>query len=211
MKKMSSVLVSLTLLSTCFGQFNAPTAFQFSYSYILLGNSALCNGQMVTGPAYCSTFNWSPPDTSSTPATLDHYNIYHNDFSSTNLVASVTDTFYITVNGYIGYLWVTAVYTNPAGESDSSNVILNEDLPIGYNEKPAMADVFQVNVFQDRLSITSEKTILYLNIADLNGKIIITKESGFNETSLRSLNSGVYILNIRTVDNLNFRKKIILL
>lgn len=209
---MKKVIFSLLILhifcSTIYAQFNAPANFQFAYTYIMIGDAALCNGQMVSGPAYCSSFTWSPPDTTTTTATLDHYNLYHNDYSTSHLIASVTDTFYIIVEGYIGYLWVTAVYTNPAGESDSSNVVLNEDLPVNIKEEQTTDDTFSFNIVQDKIIISENHPMASLSLLDLTGKTVLSEHSGLNEIDIKNLSKGIYILEAITTSRKTFRRKV---
>lgn len=210
---MKKIILSLLILhifcSTIYAQINAPVNFQYAYTYIMIGDAALCNGQMVNGPAYCSTFTWSPPDTTTTTATLDHYNLYHNDYSTTQLITSVTDTFYIIAEGYIGYLWVTAVYTNPNGESDSSNVVQNDDLPISIKGEQTSDEPFNFNIFQNKIIIPGNYQITSLNLFDLTGKTVLSALPCINEIDIKNISKGIYILDVKTTNQKTYRKKVV--
>jgi hypothetical protein len=67
--------------------------------------------------------NWESPANIPNSMTLTGYKIYKNDQSITNLIETTnyTDTDITLGNTY--HYYITAIYTNPEGESDSSNVI----------------------------------------------------------------------------------------
>jgi hypothetical protein len=159
---MKTTILSFTLsisLLTCFAQFPSPTNFEFSYDYIMIDESGYCNGQYVGGPTYCSYFSWFVPDTNSNTAHLEYYKIYYYDYNSqqTSVLASITDTTFEYEIGILGEVWVTAYYSNPEGESDSSNIVINNDLPLSDSENPYLV---LKPIIYDRVS----GRILYKNI-----------------------------------------------
>jgi len=174
MKTISGILLAMSSL-TAFAQFPSPANFDFSYEYIMIDQSGYCADQSVYGPTYCSHFSWSVPDTNSISSALEYYNLYYNDYwsSGTTVLASVTDTIFEMEIGIMGEIWVTAVYSNPDGESDPSNSIINDDLPISVNEilSPNNLIVYYNNKFQEIIIRNGEGVTNY-NLFDSQGKLI---------------------------------------
>jgi len=159
--------------------FPQPTNFQFSYTYISTGGLGwgVCSDTVIYGPAYCSSFIWNTPDTSLTTASLAYYNLYIYDafLLDTLLITSTTDTSFEISQGFIGEMWVTAIYTGPSGESVPSNTVVNDDLPISIEEELLKANI---NVFYNsnikQLVIENAEKIENYKLFDINGKIIIS-------------------------------------
>lgn len=195
------------LCSGIYAQFPAPTSFQFSYDYILLGESGMCDDVQITGPAYCSRFNWSAPDTSQTDATLEYYWIYLDDFQ----FQSVTDTFYTRTGGYIGKFYVTAVYSNPEGESDSSNNVYNYDLPIAVKEIQTGGNY---GVMYDRVNnqlvIKDSENIKSVRIFDILGHEIYNSTAVPPAIEIGDIGSGLLLIETITTDNRIKRQKILI-
>ncbi|MFH2143138.1 MAG: T9SS type A sorting domain-containing protein [Bacteroidota bacterium] len=193
--------------------FPQPTNFQFSYDYIMLGDWGICLGTTVMGPAYCSHFSWNTPDTSLTTATFDHYVLYYYDYylSDTLVVTTTTDTIFEIEQGFIGEMWVTAVYTGPNGESDSSNVIINPDLPISVieNENVSNIDVFY-NQNSGQLCFENADKIQIYYIYDIRGNVIVSGKNTSSFIELRDCSKGVYTINILSDDGERFVKKFII-
>jgi len=206
MKFLYLILFSI-IYTNLYSQFPAPISFQFSYDYIMLDEWGFCAGESINGPEYCSYFSWTPPDTSSTDATLNYYLIYH-DY---NPVVSVTDTFYTTTGGFIGELWVTAVYTNPDGESEFSNIVVNNNLPISIeeaelDEKPKII----YNKKNNQLLIDNINNIKLLRIYDIKGIEIYSKICISSTFNMVNLNNGLYIIEIVNNNNRVQRQKILI-
>jgi len=213
MKKLLSTTM-ITCSMFAYAQFPAPTNLEFTYQYFMIGEGGYCDGQWVYGPTYCSHFDWSPPDTSISSATLEYYNIYYNHwaYSDTILIlyTSTTETFYDVEDGFIGELWVTAVYSDPDGESGKSNIIINPDLPISVeenmlNERPAI--IFDQN--SQLLRIEYQEKVAQINIFDSQGKRMKALTTSGNILSLEAFSSGLYIVEIITVDSDLIRRKIV--
>lgn len=212
--KNNLTILLLMLSITTLAQFPAPTNFEFSYEYIMIDQSGYCAGQWVYGPTYCSHFNWTAPDTTTTQATLDYYNLYYNAYLYNDtilyLFASTTDTFYDVEAGFIGEMWVTAVYSNPNGESDSSNMVINYDLPISVEEN-GLTEEFMI--LYDRksqlISIKNGDRISKIRIIDIQGKLLKSLNFSNNKISLENLPTGLYIIEIFTDNSEVIRQKIL--
>lgn len=212
MKHFLLIVFSILSIET-FAQFPKPANFHLAYHYYELFEEGSCGGQWVYGPSYCFTFGWSAPDISTTTATLDHYNLYYDNLMQPDsgvVEASATDTNYITLGGFMGRMWVTAVYKNPDGESDSSNVAINEDLPISVAER-SPAD--QINIAYNgdfkEIIISDIDRVEEYGIYNMMGDKLISGEPTGRVLSIAQLSSGLYIFEIRTKDHLVIRKKLI--
>lgn len=208
MKKLLSLIgMLIPLFSYC--QFPEPQNFQYDYDYIYIGEYEFCAGNMVNGPAYCSHFKWSMPDTTLTTAKLESFKIYYNGYynSDTILIATVTDTAYDKLLGIIGEVWVTAVYSAPNGESNASNIEINQQLPIGIDKKLINSNNSIIYDCKQQTIFWNNKTPHKISIIDLQGKII---KSIQNQTSIdiSELNTGLYIVEVIDENSNFFRQKI---
>jgi hypothetical protein len=207
------IVIFVVLSKIIFAQFPAPSNLAYSYDYIMIGDEDYCDGLVVHGPAYCFSFTWSAPDTSLTSATLDHYNLYY--FSApgndTSLVDSSAQT-YLEINaGFIGYLFVTAIYTGPGGESAPSNIVFVDDLPISV---PDVQQKCHHDLHYDQLSETltfhaDEEGIDQLVIRDDQGRAVISVLHPQQTITMNNLPAGLYIVELVYPDQVVIRKKII--
>ncbi len=212
MKKILFILL-LSASLTATGQFNPPINFSFTYDYIMLGHSGYCAGNWVYGPTYCSHFTWEPPDTTNPKNnTPESYNLYYLplDETDTIILASVPDTNFDMEIGIIGDVWVTAVYTNPDGESEPSNIITNLDLPITVDEYQARD---RINVFYDdqlqQIRITNKQEIAKIKVYNYQGKLILTRQSPIDNIDMKLPGKSLYIVEILTNYQKLLRKKIL--
>jgi len=210
MKKLIGFLSVITSIAA-FGQFPEPTNFEFSYDYIMIDESDYCAGQWVYGPTYCSHFSWTSPDTNSTSSTLEYYNLYYShDPQSTMILTTTTDLYFDMEIGILGEIWVTAVYSNPHGESAPSNIIKNEDLPISVNEIPSQdkLNIYYDNTTQE-IKIINGESISQINIFNCRGELISSNKTNMNRINIKNLTTGLYIIEITNNDQNVIRQKII--
>ncbi|HPR57068.1 MAG TPA: T9SS type A sorting domain-containing protein [Bacteroidales bacterium] len=211
MKNFIGILFVISSIST-FGQFPEPTNFDFSYEYIMVYEWGYCAGQGVYGPTYCSHFTWSAPDTSSTTSTLEYYNLYYYPFLTrdTVILTTTTDLYVDMEIGIIGKIWVTAVYSNPDGESGPSNIIINYDLPISVDENQLQNEL---NIFYDyknqEIKIKNGEDIAQINIFNCQGKLIASNTTISDKISIANLPGGFYLIEIIKNNQDSFRHKII--
>ncbi len=194
-----------------FAQYPPPENFDFIYEYIMLNESGFCAGESVVGPTYCSYFEWNTPDTSGLSTILEYYNIYVFDHNSgnTDIIASLTDTIYHVEMGIIGEIWITAVYSNPDGESAPSNVEINIDLPISVennNENNKIRISYDNNF--EMIKINNSELIRKIKIFNISGRLVKSINYSINDISLSDLPTGMYIVEI-VADNYTMKKKII--
>jgi hypothetical protein len=192
--------------------FPKPGYFGFGYTYIMLGQSDFCEpGKTVYGPAYCSYFEWTTPDTSSLSAQLDHYNLYYHDShgDTTTLLASLKDTSCYIVIGIMGNVWVTAVYTNPTGESMISRMIQNSDLPIAVEE---LRHATKPTLFYDDTSqsifLENNHNPSLVRIFDKYGRLV-KKVSNSDVIDVSGLRHGLYIIVVQVGETIVLRQKIV--
>lgn len=211
MKKLFILLLAIISFKAE-AQFPPPQNFQFSYDYIMIGNSGPCAGNWINGPAYCSHFKWSPPDTNATSGSLEYYNLYYMDilFNDTNIFASVIDTFYNIDNGFIGYMWVTAVYSDPIGESDSSNIVYNEDLPISLDENYITDKIIiKYDPYFQQIEFDDTNEIEEVRLFNIQGSEVMSGKLLTDRIDISELPNGIYLLEVITTDNNLVRKKIL--
>lgn len=211
MKKLIGILLVISSISA-FGQFPEPINFDFSYEYIMIDQSGYCAGQWVYGPTYCSHFTWTTPDTNSTGSTFEYYNLYYYSYApqDTIILTTTTDLYFDMQIGIMGEIWVTAVYSNPDGESVPSNIIINEDLPISINENHLQNEL---NIFYDKrtqeIKIINGERISQMNIYNSQGELTNSNNSNMNKINIGSFPTGFYIIEIINNDQNVIRQKII--
>ncbi|MEA4841325.1 MAG: T9SS type A sorting domain-containing protein [Bacteroidales bacterium] len=198
--KSQSILLGLLLSLSVYAQFPEPKDFDFSCTYIMLGQQCTCgtlNGsQEIPGPTYCSYFEWNMPDTSTTTSHLDGYKVYYSKMhdSSIEVLSTLTDTSFYKLVGILGEVWVTAIYSNPAGESSKSNVIVNDNLPISLNEveQTSSKDVIY-DKYTQSITLRNIDNSQSVSIIDANGKFI-RKIINCKVIDVSDLNPGLYFV-----------------
>jgi len=200
--------------------FPAPQNFIMDYHYFMIDESGICGGEIVIGATYCTTFWWDAPDVSETDAQLTGYNIYYYPFgykldeipySEGSIIFQTTNTYVQLEIGIIGYTWVTAIYTEPDGESEPSNYQFNEDLPISVNEvKTKQYSIFH-NKQKNGIEINGIENITLIEVFSLDGiEIISVKNSDFSFINTKNCNKGVYLIKIQTSGGKIITDKIII-
>ena len=219
MKTKILLLLCLLVSAVCMAQFPAPSNFSIQTSYIHLDDSGFCVDKYVMGPTYCTYFQWDAPDLSGTEAQLTGYNIYYYSgdyhegmeipFSQAEILAQTTYTNLQMEIGILGAVWVTAVYSDPAGESEPSNITGNDDLPITVKkvETPDISIVY--NKQGNNIEISGIENIASLNIYSLTGLVIPIQVTS-NFIDAKNMKKGVYIVKITTKDTKIVMKKIII-
>ena len=209
MKKKYTILL-LVLSINVFAQFPEPKSFSFSYEYIELDDWGVCNNHTVFGPSYCSYFDWQIPDTITTTAKLVGYNIYIKRDTTISKIITLTNTYYTAEMGVIGSVWVTALYSNPDGESLPSNIVENESLPVAIKEikMPDKIKIYYIRNSQT-LVIDCKVEITKLNLINSNTKILKCIQNPSNTIVINDLETGFYIVEIYTKEGQIFRQKII--
>jgi hypothetical protein len=210
MKRNSTILFLFISLSTL-AQFPAPTNFSLQGHYVELDKCEPCLVYYhdLCGPTYCSAFSWQAP-TETTTATFDHYKIYGK--YNNQIVFSETE---ITISHWaqtapLGDFWVTAVYTNPAGESLPSNIVTGwEALPTSNNKVQSIKENIIFSSIEQTLMVNSNKTILKMNLINSNGRIIKCIQNPSKITNIRELPRGFYIVEVYCESTDVLRQKII--
>jgi hypothetical protein len=211
MKAILGILLLITSL-TSLAQFPEPTNLDFSYEYIMIDQSGYCAGQWLYGPTYCSHFTWTVPDTISTNSSLDYYKLYYYSYytQDTSILKTTTNTYFDMQIGIMGEIWVTAVYLNPDGESELSNIILNEDLPISVKENPLQNEL---NILFDaknqEIVIINGKDIFEINIFNVQGELLESEKKIKERISINKFQKGLYIIEILLENQEIKRQKII--
>ncbi|HBS87125.1 MAG: hypothetical protein A2W91_02815 [Bacteroidetes bacterium GWF2_38_335] len=195
-------------------QFPAPQNFNFSYTYIMMGDAGPCGGNYLYGPTYCSHFTWEAPDTLTTTADFECYRVHYKSDTS-DWYDVVIDTFYVTTEtelhvqlGVVGWVWVTAIYSSPERESDSSEVFYNPDLPVDVIDVEVSKEISASWVAaENSIFITGADENRNIRMIDMSGKCILNLESRMNKIEISEF-SGLYILQILTESGKYFSAKI---
>ena len=217
------IAISMFLTQTANAQFPAPLHFNMGLSYILIGYYGFCNGHTVFGPAYCTAFQWEAPYTSEMEATLIGYNIYYYEteyyyygmeipFEEGTLIARTTkDNTHIEMEiGIMGVAWVTAVYSDPEGESIPSNTQY-ENLPVAINKLETQPISLTYDKQKDGIEISGIENIASVCIFCLDGTAIVsvsTPDYRFFDT--KGIQKGIYIVKITTKDGKFITRKLII-
>lgn len=212
MKRNSTILFSLISLNA-FAQFPSPTNFSLQGQYIELDRCELCLSSSplhdLCGPTYCTAFSWQAP-TETTAATLDHYNIYGK--YDNQIVFSATE---VTLYHWVqippqGDFWVTAVYSNPIGESLPSNVVTGwTELPTSNSKIQSIKEDIVFSKSEQTLTINSTKTIVKMNLIDSNGRIIKCFQNPSKKIYISEVPRGFYIIEAYCEKIVVLRQKII--
>ena len=211
MKTLLGILLVMSSL-TSLAQFPEPASFDFGYEYIMIEEAGFCAGQWVSGPTYCSHFTWTVPDTNSTNSTLDYYKLYYYSYGTedTTILTTTTNTDFDMEIGIMGEIWVTAVYFNPVGESEPSNIIINSDLPISVEENPAQNGLdILYDIKNQEIIIINGNDISGVNIFNGQGKLIKSENTFSDRISISNLQKGLYIVEILSGNQVIKRRKII--
>ncbi len=188
--KKAILLYLIILPALVFAQFPAPDSFQVSVHYITMDQSDWCAGQLVQGPAYCNLFSWQAPDTANTPATLTEYRIYKDN----EIFLSTSDTDADTAGMYLGSsFYVTAIYEDPAGESEPSNVVVIGDLPMATG---AVQGSHQIEIGFDLsrqvLIIQGAEYARALRVYDMQGGLVFSTDAVPAVLRVEGLRTGIY-------------------
>jgi hypothetical protein len=210
MKRNSTILFLLISLNAL-AQFPAPTNFSLQGHYVELDRCEHCIVYYhdLCGPTYCSSFSWQAP-TETTTATFDHYNIYGK--YENQIVFSATET---TISHWaqippLGDFWVTAVYTNPSGESLPSNVVTGwEVLPTSNSKVQSIIENIIFSSIEQTLMVNSNKTIMKMNLINSNGRLIKCIQNPSRITNISELPKGFYIVEVYCKNTDVLRQKII--
>lgn len=196
--KKQLILLGLLLSLSVYAQFPKPTNFGFSFIYMRMGQQTTCGtgSEDIGSGSYCSYFEWNTPDTSATTSHLEGYKVYYrnkNDNSIT-VLSNLTDTSFHQRVGIMGKVWVTAIYSNPAGESSISNEIENLGLPINLNEvKQTSGKTVIYNTNTQSLTLKNVDNSQSVSIIDANGRLI-RKIINRKVIDVSDLNPGLYFV-----------------
>ncbi len=198
MKKITPFIILVLMSLNSFGQFPSPTNFSVIVEYVEMDGMGWtdCGGTVLYAPAYCTRMSWSAPDTNSIVSSLIQYNVYQDS----NLLFSVDKNVYgkSICGALTGNFYVTASYTNPEGESDTSNLVfISDELPIGIADTPIDKEFTVLyNSVSQKVEILNRKfDIESIALYDLNGKLVVISKN-MNQLTIPDLNSGIYIFKI---------------
>ena len=180
-------------------QFPAPQNFQMINNYIMLGDWGFCDGVAVNGPSYCTYFAWNAPDLSETESQLVGYKIYNSEipFMGGQVIAQPISSGLYMGEWIEGYTWITAVYSDPNGESEPSNLQSNlEGKPIFIDKNEIKSHSIIYNNQMKTIEIIGIENITSINILGVDGKFITTSE--LNNIDVKYLTNGLYIIKITT-------------
>jgi hypothetical protein len=188
----NGVLLYLIMLPVlAFAQFPEPLSFQVTVNYIHLGESDWCDNQLVQGPSYCNLFSWEAPDTTNTPATLTGYRIYKDSV----FFLATDNTWADTAGGHLAGFYVTATYENPAGESEPSNVVVINNLPIATHAVPDAPEIgIGFDLANQTFIIIGAEHARSLRVYDMRGVLVWSTEVVLEKLRLEGLRAGVYVV-----------------
>jgi hypothetical protein len=211
----TSNAIIMTVIDT--SKLLAPRFFKYNLVYTEIGEWSVCCGKGVSGPNYCTTFSWTPPDTSGIPEKLQYYKIHNiNNFNGNITIDSTMDTTFCINAGYEGELFATAVYSNPYLESEPSNIIIQGGLPIQIKENDIINKDYIIYPNPNDGNFTlefpnPENNQVQIIITDITGKIIIettSTQEQYNYTG-NELQSGIYLVTVKGDNGFNVSKMVV--
>jgi len=185
--------------------FPPPRNFQMNLNYIMLDDWGMCAGESVYGPYHCTNFVWEEPNLSETENQLIGYKIYYYPseqelveipFSEGQMIAQTVDVGFEVGGGFDGYTWVTAIYSEPDGESTPSNVEYLDGLPVAINKNEIKAHSIVYNNQIKSIEIIGIEDITSIDVFDICGRLITASKS--NDVDVKHLKDGIYIIRIST-------------
>lgn len=197
MKKSLILIVLVSVSLKGLAQYPSPANFDWSGEYVMLDEWTDCNGEAINGPGYCTTISWNTPDTSITNALLTGYKVYYQklDSNSPYIFSSLVDTVLTFTEGILGEMWVTAIYENPLGESEPSNLIKNNDLLIPVEKVKVNLSLIEYYKTEQLIKL-KKGDIENVIISNINGQTIMNYKSPKNSISVSTLKSGVYFVTV---------------
>ncbi|NLA25114.1 MAG: T9SS type A sorting domain-containing protein [Bacteroidales bacterium] len=186
-------------------QFPPPLNFNKYLDYIMLGDWGFCEDVEVDGPFYCSYFSWDEPDLSETESQLIAYKVYNYTteqeltldeipFSEAHVIRQTLDMSFEISGAFMGYTWVTALYSDPDGESEPSNIKSCLSIPINIDKHEIKPHSIVYNNQMKSVEVVGIEDITSIEVYSVCGKLITTSKA--NNVKVKQLNDGVYILKI---------------
>jgi len=197
-------------------QFPSPQNFQVYLTYIEWGDWGFCAGEPVYGPYHCTSTQWDEPNLAGIESQLVGYRIYNYPsmieleeipFDEGQIIEQTVETGLTTGGGYQGYIWVTAVYSEPDGESEPSNVVFCR-LPLGINKNEIKSHSIFFNNQMKTVEIIGGENVVSINIFGIEGRLIAASES--NKIDVKHLTKGVYIIKVTTKTGKIISEKLII-
>ena len=209
MQKYTGIFI-LILSVNVFAQFPPPQNFNYQLNYIEMDKWGECDGQFMAGPAFCSRYQWSFPDTALTASVLASFEIYNVFQNDTLFIHALSDTIYENTIPYEGDLFVVAVYSIPEGKSGPSNIVNNPGIPIPVNEPNFKSDI-RIRQFSENnwLEIVSNTKIICLKITDITGHQVCNEKNLTLPIYIGHLKPGIYIIEVSAGLNQSVKKKFI--
>jgi len=195
----------------------APRFFKYTLFYNNEGNYQICCGKLLGVYGYCSIFSWTLPDTAGKSEKLQYFKIHNINYLDENIIIDSTkDTTFCINVGYMGDLFVTAVYSNPYIESDPSNIIYLRGLPISIKEPDLINNGYIIYPNPNGGNFTlefpnPENKTQQITITDITGKTVFETTTTQEKYSYagNKLQSGIYIVTVKGEDSFNVNKMIV--
>ena len=207
MEKIALFLVLITISKYSIGQdFPSPENLTIEVCY----NNYPLGGEYC-GPEYpvyatVHSYTFDAPNLTGIESELIGYNLYYND----DFMVSFTENYYEAECYGEGDYYVTAVYTNPSGESLPSNTVYAEGFMISINDyiTSNLIKIYPNPLTNTKqLTITSQNQINNVSFYNVLGKEILKTTN--NIIDLSNKKAGLYYIVIKT-DYRIFTEKIII-
>jgi len=191
--KIVSLFTFLMAGSCLFAQLPAPTNLSVDVCYRDMGSGPTC-GPDVPELGYLLTYTWDAPNTEGVTATLTGYNIYHEG----NFITTVESSPFISTSAFDGSVYVTAVYSNPSGESGASNTF-TIDVPLSNKEAESQSGfVLYPNPADKVVSLSNFSLLKSLTVVNMQGQVMMRLTSFDSTVDISRLPAGIY--NVEMVD-----------
>lgn len=201
MKTNFSLIFLLFFSFTFFGQeFPSPQNFtiEICYNNYPLGGGQFCGDEF---PPFATVHHYSfdAPDTTAITATLVGYNLYVN----TTLLGTYTSTQFSGLCIEPGDYYVTAVYANPDGESESSNIFFSSPLLSVDDNEILKTRIYPNPANKKTVNIETNDAIKTVLVYNSLGQIILkTSQSKIN---FQNFDNGIFYIKIITDSAIVFK------
>jgi fibronectin type 3 domain-containing protein len=145
---------------------------------------------------------------------LTGYKVYRKNPGSTtfNVIGTPTETYYsdnVTITGIYQY-YVTAVYTNPNGESNPTNTI-TVDVLTGIEDVLSNSTVIYPNPASSVVNIKSDYPVNTIKVYNYSGQVVASEQadSKFYQFNTSRFTPGLYLFQIETAEGTITRRIII--
>lgn len=196
MKTYILIIALISLNPKLFGQnFPSPQNFQIEACYNSNNDCGIEYSEYDT----INHYTFDVPNLENTDSELIGYNLYLNDV----VIEQLDTNDFTDLCPGMGSCYVTALYTNPDGESAPSNSCESTYLlSIDDFDEPEI-QIYPIPINNKNLQIVMPEKMISCQLFDASGKLILT--TSHSNINFQSIKKGIYHLKIKTENGVYFK------